>query len=85
MFPYTKTDLITTPLFFPLLEAVKMGTEHDDFVIGYVCQNNLTFDPKFIHMTPGELNWDTGMTLFISVNFSLNFIVNVSYFHFVNF
>lgn len=34
-------------------EAVKMGAEHDDFVIGYVCQNNLTFDPKFIHMTPG--------------------------------
>lgn len=34
-------------------ETVKMAKEHEDFVIGYICQKNLTSDPKFIHMTPG--------------------------------
>ncbi|XP_041367772.1 uridine 5'-monophosphate synthase-like isoform X2 [Gigantopelta aegis] len=33
--------------------CLKMGEEHRDFVIGYICQSRLSTDPAFIHMTPG--------------------------------
>ncbi len=33
--------------------AVEMAQQHDDFVIGFICQRKLIDDPRFIHMTPG--------------------------------
>ncbi len=33
--------------------AVKMAVEHSDFVIGFIAQQKLIDDPRFIHMTPG--------------------------------
>lgn len=33
--------------------AVKMGEEHPDFVMGYICQQKLSDEPGMIHCTPG--------------------------------
>ena len=33
--------------------TVKMAEAHKDFVIGFICQSQLTTDPTFLHMTPG--------------------------------
>ena len=33
--------------------AVKFAENHSDFVIGFISQNKLTSDQKFIHFTPG--------------------------------
>jgi orotidine 5'-phosphate decarboxylase subfamily 1 len=33
--------------------AVKMAEMHSDFVIGFISQQKLVDDPRFIHMTPG--------------------------------
>ena len=33
--------------------TVAMAEKHHDFVIGFICQQKLTADPRFIHMTPG--------------------------------
>ncbi|KAL5007217.1 hypothetical protein ScPMuIL_016023 [Solemya velum] len=33
--------------------AVRIAHENKDFVIGFICQSNLTKDPDLIHMTPG--------------------------------
>jgi len=33
--------------------SVKLAEEHKDFVIGFICQNRLSNDPGFLHMTPG--------------------------------
>ncbi|CAH1787512.1 unnamed protein product [Owenia fusiformis] len=33
--------------------CVKMAEENQDFVVGYICQSQLSKDPNFIHMTPG--------------------------------
>lgn len=34
-------------------KAVELAKRHDDFVIGFICQQKLSDDPRFIHMTPG--------------------------------
>jgi len=34
-------------------QAVKLAEEHSDFVMGFICQQKLTDDPRFVHMTPG--------------------------------
>jgi orotidine 5'-phosphate decarboxylase subfamily 1 len=34
-------------------ETIKMAINHNDFVIGFICQHQLTIDPTFIHFTPG--------------------------------
>jgi uridine monophosphate synthetase len=33
--------------------AIKMALEYSDFVIGFISQQKLAADPRFIHMTPG--------------------------------
>jgi len=35
------------------LEAVRLAELYSDFVIGFICQEKLTDDPRFVHMTPG--------------------------------
>jgi len=34
-------------------KAITMAKQHEDFVIGFICRNQLTTAPHFIHMTPG--------------------------------
>lgn len=34
-------------------QAVCLAKEYSDFVIGFICQEKLTEDPRFIHMSPG--------------------------------
>ncbi|MCH9644957.1 MAG: orotidine-5'-phosphate decarboxylase [Gammaproteobacteria bacterium] len=34
-------------------ENVTLAMQHKDFVMGFICQQRLTDDPGFIHMTPG--------------------------------
>lgn len=34
-------------------QAVSMAQQYSDFVIGFICQEKLTDDPRFVHMTPG--------------------------------
>ena len=34
-------------------QAVKLAQKYPDFAIGFICQEKLTEDPRFIHMTPG--------------------------------
>ncbi len=33
--------------------AIAMAQRHPDFVVGFICQERLIDDPRFIHMTPG--------------------------------
>lgn len=33
--------------------AVSAALQHDDFVVGFICQERITSDPRFIHFTPG--------------------------------
>lgn len=33
--------------------AIAMAEQHSDFVVGFICQEKLVDDPRFIHMTPG--------------------------------
>lgn len=34
-------------------KTVKLAHEHEDFVIGFICQKKLSDNPAFIYMTPG--------------------------------
>ena len=34
--------------------TVKMAEENSDFIVGFIGQNKLSQDPRFIHMTPGK-------------------------------
>jgi len=34
-------------------QCIKLAKQHKDFVIGFICQEKLSDDPDFIHMTPG--------------------------------
>lgn len=34
-------------------QTLSLAEQHDDFVIGFICQQRISDDPKFIHMTPG--------------------------------
>lgn len=39
-----------------------MAEEHSDFVIGFICQKNLTKNPAFIHIMPGvQFNENSNM------------------------
>jgi len=33
--------------------AIEWAKKHRDFVIGFICQQKLTEDPEFLHLTPG--------------------------------
>lgn len=33
--------------------VINMGLSHPDFVMGFICQQQCTHDPRFIHATPG--------------------------------
>ena len=33
--------------------AVSAALKHDEFVVGFICQEKITTDPRFIHFTPG--------------------------------
>lgn len=33
--------------------AVSAALQNDDFVVGFICQERITTDPRFIHFTPG--------------------------------
>lgn len=33
--------------------AIRLAQEHADFVMGFICQQRLVEDPRFIHFTPG--------------------------------
>ena len=33
--------------------AVSAALQNDDFVVGFICQERITSDPRFIHFTPG--------------------------------
>ena len=35
--------------------TVTMAEEHADFVMGFICQNRISENPGFVHMTPGKL------------------------------
>lgn len=40
--------------FFLILETIKMGQEHCDFVVGFVCQSShVVQEPHFLQLTPG--------------------------------
>lgn len=43
--------------------TVAMAESHADFVVGFICQQRLTQDPRFIHMTPGVQFADKSDTL----------------------
>lgn len=43
--------------------AVEMAQRFEDFVMGFVCQEKLTDDPRFIHMTPGVQLEESGDAL----------------------
>ncbi|CAF0741016.1 unnamed protein product [Brachionus calyciflorus] len=44
-------------------KTVKLAEEHSDFIFGFICQNKLTDNPGFIHITPGiQFNENNGMS-----------------------
>lgn len=43
--------------------AVSAALKHDDFVVGFICQERITNDPRFIHFTPGISIQSTGDAL----------------------
>ena len=51
----TNNNLITNEY---TKSVVEMGLSHPDFVIGFICQEQCTDDPRFIHITPG-VNFST--------------------------
>lgn len=43
--------------------AVSAALKHDDFVVGFISQEGITNDPRFIHFTPGISLQSTGDSL----------------------
>lgn len=40
--------------------AFNSANENPDFVVGFICQNRITNDPRFLHLTPGVSNASKG-------------------------